>query len=40
MRTIATVFLFGFLLFSYHHMVKPAAKGGKKAIHLAYRAVV
>ena len=37
---IKNLFLFGLLLFSYKHIVKPVAHGGKAAGKLVYRAVV
>ena len=40
MKKVIAFTLFGLLLFSARHVVKPAAKSLKKAAHVAYRLAV
>lgn len=37
---LATVLMFGFLLFSFRHVMRPAAHGAKKVSQGVYHAVV
>ena len=38
MRKIATIAVFGFVLFSFRHVVKPTAHAVKTVAHAAYKA--